>query len=197
MSRVLILGIIALLGISAISAIILGNQGEQPTQTSNVPIGGPFELTNHLGERTTEQDFGDKLLLIYFGFTFCPDICPAELQIVSAALDQLGKKADAIQPIFITVDPERDTVEAMADYVPFFHPRLVGLTGSVEEIEKVANAYGIYHVKEPSKDGSALEYTVNHSSIVYLMKPGGHYLDHFTHGVKSDAMAKRLSEHLS
>ncbi|MDA7948055.1 MAG: SCO family protein, partial [Hyphomicrobiaceae bacterium] len=97
-------------------------------------IGGPFTLTDHNGRRVTEKDFSGKHILVFFGYTFCPDICPAELQVMSAALDALGGKAKEVTPVFITVDPKRDTVEQMKSYVENFHPSLVGLTGSAEEI---------------------------------------------------------------
>src|SRR5947209_439799 len=91
------------------------------------PIGGPFALTDHTGKPRTDVDFRGKLMLIYFGYTYCPDVCPADLTAISSAIDFLGRAGDAVQPIFITVDPERDTVEHLADYVTAFHPRLVGL----------------------------------------------------------------------
>src|SRR5690606_11015171 len=103
-------------------------------------VGGPFALTDHTGERVTDQDFRGRYMLVYFGYTWCPDVCPTELQVISSALDELGDKAAQIRPIFITVDPERDTVAQMADYVANFHPSFVGLTGSSEEVAAVAKA---------------------------------------------------------
>src|SRR5262245_2431820 len=96
---------------------------------SREPIGGAFTLTDQHGVRRTDADFRGKLMLVYFGFTYCPDICPTDLQAIGLALDQLGKGGDEVQPIFITVDPERDRSEVLADYVPMFHPRLIGLSG--------------------------------------------------------------------
>jgi len=98
------------------------------------PVGGPFELTDHTGHLRTERDFRGQLMLVYFGFTWCPDICPADLQAIGLALDKLGNDAARLQPLFITVDPERDTAEHLAEYVKLFHPRLIGLTGSLDAI---------------------------------------------------------------
>ena len=111
------------------------------------PIGGPFALTDHTGKLRTDAEFRGKLLVIYFGYTYCPDICPADLTAISLALDRLDAAADAVQPIFITLDPERDTVERLAEYVTAFHPRLLGLTGAPNQIRQVATAYKTYYAK--------------------------------------------------
>ena len=105
------------------------------------PVGGPFALIDHDGRRRTDTDFRGKLLLIYFGFTLCSDVCPTELQAIASAIDQLGPAADAVQPLFITVDPEKDTPEQLKSYVALFHPRLIGLTGDPRAVKKVALAY--------------------------------------------------------
>ena len=107
-------------------------------------IGGPFTLTDHTGKRVTDQDFRGRNMLVFFGFTFCPDVCPSALQVMSAALDKLGPKAERFVPILITVDPERDTPMQLASYVQSFHPRLVGLTGTPAEIDAVVKAYRVY-----------------------------------------------------
>ena len=107
------------------------------------PVGGPFALIDHTGEPRTDADFRGKLLLVYFGFTFCPDICPTDLQAIGLAVDQLGAAGESVQPLFITVDPERDTPEHLADYVSLFHPRLIGLTGSREAIRQAAGLQGL------------------------------------------------------
>jgi protein SCO1/2 len=104
-------------------------------------IGGPFELVDHTGKKRTDADFRGKLLLVYFGYTYCPDICPADLLQISLAIDQLGTAGDEVQPLFISVDPERDTTTVLAQYVSSFHPRLIGLTGTPEKIRRVANSY--------------------------------------------------------
>ena len=157
-------------------------------------IGGPFTLTDHNGKRVTEKDFEGKHKLVYFGYTYCPDICPAELQVMSAALDALGDEAKDVTPVFVTVDPERDTVEQMKSYVENFHPRLVGLTGSPEDIRKAAKAYRVYYAK--AKSDSATDYLMDHSSIVYLMSPKGEYLTHFAYGTAPDKMADGIRKFL-
>jgi protein SCO1/2 len=162
--------------------------------TGKARVGGPFTLTDHTGKRVTEKDFAGKYKLIFFGFTHCPDVCPTELQVMSEALKQLGGKAAQVTPIFITVDPERDGVKEMADYVSNFHDRLVGLTGSTEEIRAVAKAYHVYYAK--AKAGEDGDYGVDHTSIVYFMAPNGDYRAHFSFGTKPEAMAKGMAKFL-
>jgi len=168
----------------------------QPTQVMSIgkaAVGGPFTLTDHTGRRVTDQDFRGKYMLVYFGFTFCPDVCPTGLQVMAAALDQLGPKAEEIIPIFISVDPERDTPEQLAQYVPSFHPRLIGLTGSPEEIQSVAKAYRVYFRKVKDEKSTA-EYTIDHTSIIYLMDPNGEFVTHFTHATPVDVMVEKLEK---
>ena len=137
------------------------------------PIGGPFDLVDHTGRRRTDADFRGKLMLIYFGFTHCPDACPTELLAISLALEKLGGIADAVQPLFITVDPERDTPAVLADYVSSFHPRLVGLTGEPATIKTVAHAYKTFFARSPG--GSADNYSVDHTGFIYVVGPDGRY----------------------
>src|SRR6516225_5696140 len=125
------------------------------------PVGGPFALVNHNGQRRTDADFRGKLLLIYFGFTFCSEVCPTELQAKALAIDRLGPAAEAVQPLFITVDPEKDTPEQFKSYVALFHPRLVGLTGDPRSIKQVALAYKVYYAKtDPTRsNGTEIDHT--------------------------------------
>ena len=173
-------------------------RAQNPTKqivTGKALIGGPFTLTDHTGKRVTEKDFAGKFLLVFFGYTFCPDVCPAELQVISAALDALGEKRKKVTPLFITIDPERDTVEQMNSYVSNFHEQLIGLTGSAEEIKAAAKAYRVYYHKV-SDDASSTDYVMDHSSIVYLMSPKGEYLAHFSYGTGVDKMAKGIAKFL-
>jgi cytochrome oxidase Cu insertion factor (SCO1/SenC/PrrC family) len=163
------------------------------TTTGKALVGGPFSLVDHKGKRVTDKDFRGQYLLVFFGFTHCPDICPTGLQVVSAALDQIGSKAERFTPLFITVDPERDTPEALANYVQAFHPRLVGLGGSAEEVQAVAKAYRVYF-KKVSTGSSPGDYTMDHTSIIYLMGPDGEFISHFTHATPVDSIATRLSK---
>jgi len=159
------------------------------------PVGGPFELTDHTGRIRTERDFRGQLLLVYFGFTYCPDICPADLQAVGLALDRLGNEAARVQPLFVTVDPERDTAEHLAEYVKLFHPRLIGLTGSLDAIRKAADAYKVYFAKVPIGK-EANDYTVDHTAFIYLMDRDGNYLGFFPPGTSADRMVEIIRPRL-
>jgi protein SCO1/2 len=158
------------------------------------PIGGPFQLTDQSGKLRSERDFRGQLMLVYFGFTTCPDICPTDLQAIALAMDQLGAGADAVQPLFITVDPERDTREHLADYVAMFHPRLLGLTGSAGAIESAADAYRVYYARVDFDKG---DYTVDHSAFIYLMDRDGTYLGFFPPGTAAEKIAEMIRPHLA
>ena len=159
-----------------------------------IAIGGPFALTDHLGRAVSEQDYRGAYMLIYFGYINCPDICVPALNNMSAALDALGAAGDAIQPIFITVDPLRDTVEALAGYVPNFHPRLVGLTGTARQTEAVSAAYSVFFEAEAHAGDD--DYQVGHSGYVYLIGPDGEFLTVMSHAKAGAAMAARIKEFL-
>ena len=163
------------------------------TSTGTALIGGPFTLTDQDGRKVTDKDFLGKYMLVFFGYTYCPDLCPTELQVMSAALDSLGAKADAIQPIFISFDPERDRPEVLKQYVSNFHPRLVGLTGTPEEVAAAAKAYRVYYSKVPNSTAPDT-YLMDHSTITYLMDPQGKFLKHFSYSTDSTALAKALEE---
>lgn len=155
----------------------------------DVPIGGPFTLLDSAGVTRTNADFPGQYLLVFFGYTFCPDVCPITLQTVGSALDRLGKQAEKVTPIFITVDPERDTPERMGKYVSSFHPRLVGLGGSNEQIAAVAKAYRVYY----AKSGEDEDYLLDHSAILFFMSPDGRYLAHFRSDDSAEKMAAGMS----
>ncbi len=159
------------------------------------PIGGPFTLTDHTGKRRTDAEFRGKLMVIYFGYTNCPDICPADLTSITLALDQLGDAADAVQPVFITLDPERDTPADLAAYLTAFHPRLIGLTGTPEEIRKVATAYKTYYVRAGNADGAA--YAVDHSAFIYLVGSDGRYLGFFPPSTTPERLSDVIRQMLS
>lgn len=164
---------------------------------SAVPIGGPFTLTDHTGKSVTDADFRGKYMLIYFGYTYCPDVCPTELGVMTQALDQLGPKSEQVQPIFITIDPDRDTVAHMKDYVSLFHPRLVGLTGTPEQVREAARAYRVYYAKAPQKDGKADDYLMDHSSFIYLMGPDGKFVGVYPGGTTADKIVQDLSSRIA
>jgi cytochrome oxidase Cu insertion factor (SCO1/SenC/PrrC family) len=156
-------------------------------------IGGRFTLTDHTGKRVTDEDFRGRYMLVFFGFTFCPDVCPSALQVMSAALDKLGPDADRFVPVFITVDPERDRPAELSAYVQSFHPRLVGLTGTPAEIDAVVKAYRVY-VRKVSDPKSTAGYTIDHTSLIYAMGPDGAYRTHLAHTTNADVMANRLAK---
>ena len=158
------------------------------------PIGGPFALIDHTGKRRTDEDFRGKLLLIYFGYSYCPDVCPTDPQQIGLAVDGLGARAEAVQPLFISLDPERDTAVHLADYVPSFHPRLIGLTGSAEQIRRVALAYKVYYAKYPP-DSS--DYVIDHSAFIYLVDKTGKYIGFFPPGTTADRMIEIITLNLS
>ena len=181
--------------------LIWGNPLDHGTQgttadSDKVQIGGPFLLLNGDGQPVTDADFKGKLMLVYFGYTFCPDVCPTELGLVAKALDQLTpEQRDKVAPIFITVDPERDTPQVIKSYVAGFHPQLVGLTGTPEQIAAVEKSFHVYSAKVPGNDSSS--YTMDHSSILYLMGTDGHYLKHWGRNVTVDDILQGLRQALS
>jgi protein SCO1/2 len=158
-------------------------------------IGGPFTLTDQHGKTVTDRDFRGRYMLVFFGFTHCPDICPAELQVMSAALGELGPKAEKVVPIFITLDPERDTPEAVGAYVANFGPNFVGLTGSPEAIAEAAKAYRVAYSKF-REDASKTGYSIDHSALVYFMGKDGQYIAHFAYGTPAAKMTETLRGYL-
>lgn len=158
------------------------------------PIGGPFALIDHTGTPRTDADFRGKLLLIYFGFTYCSDACPIDLQSIATALDRLGPSAEAVQPLFITVDPEKDTPEQLKSYVAQFHPRLIGLTGTVQAIRNVERAYRVYAAKTAPADRD--DPNVDHSSFVYVVDGAGRYVGYFPPGTSADRMVEVIRRQL-
>jgi cytochrome oxidase Cu insertion factor (SCO1/SenC/PrrC family) len=141
---------------------------------SRGPIGGPFTLIDQNGRLRSDKEFRGKLMLIYFGYTFCPDICPTDLMTIADALAALGEAGAAVQPIFITLDPQRDTVERLAEYVSSFHPRLIGLTGAPQDIRKLALSYKAYYARK--ENGPGEDYTIDHTGVTYLVGREGQYL---------------------
>jgi cytochrome oxidase Cu insertion factor (SCO1/SenC/PrrC family) len=159
------------------------------------PIGGSFSLIDHNGQPRSDKDFRGKLLLIYFGFIYCSDICPIDLQAISGALDKLGPQAGDVQPLFITVDPEQDTPDQLKPHVALFHPKLIGLTGSLAQIRKVANDFKVYFAKSQSsiKDDRG----VDHSGFTFLIDREGRYLGFFPPATSADQIATVLRLHLN
>ena len=156
-------------------------------------IGGPFTLTDQNGKRRSDAEFRGKLMIVYFGYTWCPDVCPADLMTITQALDNLGVAAEGVQPIFITIDPERDA-NVLADYVSAFHHSLIGLTGSADEIQKVADAYKAFYVKVPDERSGG--YSIDHSGVIYLMGRNGEYLGFMPPRTDPDRLTEILRKNL-
>ena len=190
------------LTLACVVAPIAAGEAAEPSATELIegllsgraPVGGPFELTDQTGRRRTDADFRGKLVVLYFGYTYCPDVCPTELQSISLALDKLGVAAEAVQPLFITVDPERDTPARLAEFVSSFHPRLIGLTGSLAEIRKTAIAYRTFFVKNSVAAPS--DYSVDHTGFIYLVGKDGHYLGFLPPGATPDEIADAIRARL-
>jgi len=183
----------------AIAAVVVTMHpwSEMDDTQSPAAIGGPFTLTDQDGNRVTEAMLEGHLNVIYFGYTYCPDVCPTSLQDIATALDLMGTDADEVQPILITVDPERDTVEVLKDYVAWFHPALIGLTGTPEEIQAVMAAYKVYAAKAPQEDDATGEnYLMDHSSVTYVMSPDGTFLTHINYGTPPEEIAAALKDQL-
>jgi cytochrome oxidase Cu insertion factor (SCO1/SenC/PrrC family) len=157
-------------------------------------VGGPFTLTDQTGRKRSDSEFRGKLMIVYFGYTFCPDVCPADLMAITQALDALGPAAEAVQPIFITVDPERDT-KVLGEFIASFHKSFIGLTGSPEEIRKVANAYKAFYAKVPGV--RAGEYSIDHTGIIYLMGRDGEYLGFMPPQTGPEKLTDILRKYLS
>jgi protein SCO1/2 len=170
--------------------------GPEVATTGTALIGGPFTLVGRDGKPVTDQAFRGKYMLVFFGFTHCPDICPAELQVMTDALDELGPKASEIFPIFITLDPDRDTPPVVTGYVTNFSPRFVGLTGSPEQIAEAAKAYRVTYSKFQEDETKPGDYSIDHSALVYLMGKDGEYLTHFAYGTPAAKMAETLRRYL-
>jgi protein SCO1/2 len=161
---------------------------------------GTFSLVDHRGRRVTERNFSGRFLLVFFGYTFCPDVCPTDLQTIGMAVKQLGEAGKRVQPIFVTLDPERDTADILVRYVTHFHPRFLGLTGSPDEIALAAQTYGVLFMKaiqgEAGKGAAGVRYVIDHSAIIYLLGPDGRFLAAYRHGIGPGELASALSKHL-
>ena len=229
--RFLLIAVTAVSLLGAGATIWLWSQWQVPPQqaarTPAPQIGGPFDLVDQNGNPRSAAGFRGQYMLVQFGYTTCPDVCSVALDTMSRALDILAEqnpaKAAQVAPIFISVDPARDTVAVLKDYAVNFHPRLVALTGPLEQVERAAAAYRVYFAKaeaqpvaaaghaEPEPhdhsshdhggqgpDAAAAEagYLINHSTVMYLMGPDGGYLTHFGHGSNSDAIAQTLAQRI-
>jgi protein SCO1/2 len=161
-----------------------------PADTAGIAdVGGPFVLVDQTGRARSDRDFRGRWVLLYFGYTFCPDVCPTTLARIGKTLGDLGSDADRVVPVFITVDPERDTPAVLKTYLASFGPRFVGLTGKPAAIAKVAKAYRVYYAKHPLPGGT---YSVDHSSVIYLLDRQGKFVKAYDDTDSPEALAKDL-----
>ncbi len=160
------------------------------SETGIALIGGPFHLVDQNGQARSDADFHGQYLLVFFGYTNCPDVCPTTLQTITTAMDKLGSDAAKVTPVFITVDPERDTPAVLKAYAANFTPRLVALGGNPDAIAAAAKVYRIYY----KKVGEGADYSMDHTALVYLMGPDGNYLAHFSNEATADDIVKDLRQ---
>ena len=184
--RIILSLILAIIAVGVWTMSMVEEKTPTAAENSRALIGGPFALTNHLNEPMTDKDFLGKYMIVYFGYTYCPDVCPMDLQIMADAARYLTQEQlDKLNLVFVTVDPDRDTVEIMAEYVSYFHPNLTGLTGTPEQIDAVKKEYRVYAAKADDTD----DYLVDHTAYTYFMDPDGALLKHFNHGEDPEQMA--------
>jgi protein SCO1 len=189
---VLFVVVLFVVGFAAAYSIRLAPEGSRTE--GKALIGGPFSLADTDGKRVTDSDFRGKLMLVFFGYTHCPDVCPTELQNMADVMGKLGASAKEVAPVFISVDPARDTPEALSAYVRNFSTDIVGLTGAPDEIASAAKAYRVYFKKA---DGGPQDYTVDHSVFVYLMDRNGNYLNHFMFNTPAETIASSIRKYIS
>ena len=182
---------IAIIGAGAIATHPWSGSQQPGGSTGDVDIGGPFALTAPDGRTVTDADFRGKWMLVYFGFTQCPDACPTALNNIANALDKLKARRSEVAPIFITVDPARDTPEIMGRYVALFDKQIVGLTGTQPQIDKVEHEYRVYAARHPTKGGG---YTMDHSSIIYVMDRNGRFDTVIDGNANADDIAAKIEK---
>ena len=193
-----IISVLLFLGIVIILLFSYKNNNKE----SAAEIGGKFKLTNHFGENVSNKNFKNNFLIVFFGFTNCPDFCPNTLNKISEIINELGNKNDKVIPLFITVDPERDTVLVLKKYLENFHPNIIGLTGTKKQINEVKKKYKIFSKKvmlnkedkHDNHDHGA--YAVDHTTIIYLMDKKGKYLTHFSGDMNKTSILKKITEYL-
>ncbi|MGE3933731.1 MAG: SCO family protein [Rhodospirillaceae bacterium] len=191
----IVASVAAFVVVAAVGLMVLYGGGSGSTGIAK--IGGPFALTDQDGRTRTDADFRGSLMMVYFGYTYCPDACPTALLSMTQALDMLGPDAEKVVPVFITIDPARDTADQLKLYAQNFHPRTVMLTGTPEQVAAAAKAYRVYYAKaKGSEDEKPDQYLMDHTSIIYLMGRDGRYITHFTHATQADKIAETLRKHL-
>lgn len=191
------LAVLAAAGLYAALALAPGWWRQEPAvvTTGEAAIDADFALTDHRGELRRDEDFAGKWMLVFFGFTNCPDVCPLGLATIAGTMDRLGEDAEQVQPLFVSVDPERDTPEALAEYVAAFHPKVIGLTGSTAELSEAAGNFAAYF--EKIEDASAPGgYTMGHTSAIYLIDPAGEFVTVYGYDETPEQIAAELAERM-
>lgn len=191
-----VLGLVAVItaaiAVAAVAATWPGPGRASADDDPELVRGGPFSLVDHTGREVNQESYPESFLLLFFGYTHCPDVCPNGLAIISRALDLLGERADQVQPIFVTFDPARDTAERLAEYLSHFDERIVGLTGSKEQAWAAANRYGVNVSATYAADQPGSAYSMNHSAYTYLVAPDGTLRMMFRDGITAGAMAESI-----
>jgi protein SCO1 len=190
-SVVLLFCALVLALVASVALWRMGDRAEPAGGTASV--GGPYTLTDQNGALRSDRDFRGRWVLLYFGYTFCPDVCPTTLAKMSAALGKLGPQADRFVPVFITIDPERDTPSVLKTYLAAFGPQFVGLTGKPSDIAHVAHIYRVYYAKHPLAGGN---YAMDHSSVIYLIDPNGNFVKAYDDEVSVRQLADDLKKQL-
>ena len=155
-------------------------------------IGGPFTLVDETGKTVTEKDVIDQPALIYFGYTFCPDVCPLDAARNAEAVDILESRGKSVKPVFISIDPERDTPEMLAEFTDYLHPRMLGLTGSAEQVKAASKAYRTFYQAQKPAEGEEDLYLVDHSTMSYLTLPEHGFVEFFSRDATAEQMADRI-----
>jgi len=183
-----------LLGTVLITTLGGGSNGDQFAECRGTAVagdlGGPFELVNGDGETVTDKDVITEPTLIYFGYTFCPDACPLDVDRNASAVEILEARGQSVTPVFITVDPQRDTPDVVREFAEVMHPRMIGLTGSPEQIKAASQAYRTYYKAHPAVDD---EYLVDHSTFSYLVMPEEGFVEYFRREMSPDQMAEKMA----
>ena len=185
------------LAVAAFAVVLPENSRAAPPLPLTSLFGGPFTLTDHNGKQRTDRDFRGKYMLIYFGYTYCPTICPTNLQHMALALKKLGPQAKSVQPLFITIDPRRDTPKLLKEYMSHFGPDFVALTETDEQLRAATKSFRVHRRKVITDKTAPADYLVDHSSITFLMGPDGKFRTLFPHDTTGDVMAQSMAKYLA
>jgi protein SCO1/2 len=181
---------------SAAIALLVVSPVPKVTTSGTAAVGGPFKLVATDGQNVSDETYRGKWLLIFFGYTFCPDACPTALSNISVAIEKLGSGAENLQPLFVTVDPRRDTREVMRDYLQSFDPRIIGLTGTQDQIDRVIKEYRVYATQDKSESNNN-DYAVSHSAYIYMMDPQGQFVNVIQGSEAGETIAAWLGKEMS